>query len=493
MTPEELWRPSPPVPFIPRPPKPEPRAPAGTPELGVLRSALAAIPNEGDKSLDYDLWRSVIFGIHFATGGSDEGLALAHEFSARSPKHEPGFLDERVWPYIQTERGGDLITERSLFRMAEECGWTDPSILDDFEVLPLEEPGEPDPPRKRGLRLEPFDEVEPDLDRPHLVRDILHPGAFAVMFGPPNEGKSFAALDMTLAIARGEPWLGHETTAGPVVYAALEGGGGMRTRFKGYRRHYDLEGQDVPLFLLPESLNLRRKEDVVALVDALNDVQERTGQGVALLVIDTLSRALAGGDENSSVDMGTLVAAVDHIRAKTGAGVLVLHHVPRDAMRPRGHGSLDAAADTMLKVEKAGPVGRVTITKQRDLAYAPPIGFRLLPVNVGMTAAGEVVTSCIVERADAPSSGKSLKAGGQHERALSVLSRLTAEQGKPQAGAIVSVPMVALDTWKAACFGEVFAHLSGNELRASFNRVKRELGTKGYITEYQEFCGVMPQ
>lgn len=90
-------------------------------EIGVLRSALAAIPNEDAAELDYDAWRNVVFAIHAETGGSDEGLALAHEFSARSGKYDGDFLDERVWPYIRDREGG--VTGRTILAMAREHGW----------------------------------------------------------------------------------------------------------------------------------------------------------------------------------------------------------------------------------------------------------------------------------------------------------------------------------------------------------------------------------
>jgi hypothetical protein len=131
------WRMSEPVPVAP------PAAPralvaraegSAGPSLEVLRSALAAIPNEGDAALGYDDWRNVVFALHDATDGSDEGLQLAHEFSARAAdKYAPEFLDLRVWPYIRSRPGG--ITAGSLYARAAQHGWSDPTALDDFAVV----------------------------------------------------------------------------------------------------------------------------------------------------------------------------------------------------------------------------------------------------------------------------------------------------------------------------------------------------------------------
>jgi predicted P-loop ATPase len=120
-------------------------------ELETLKSALDAIPNSGDDELDYDAWRNVIFALHHATQGGVEGLALAHEFSARSSKYAPAFLDERVWPFAGKSDDANRapITARSILFLARDSyGWQE-NIEDDFDVVPVE-PGAP-PPRTRPV------------------------------------------------------------------------------------------------------------------------------------------------------------------------------------------------------------------------------------------------------------------------------------------------------------------------------------------------------
>jgi putative DNA primase/helicase len=90
------------------------------------RAALAHIPNSGTSALSYDQWRNIVFAIHHETGGSDEGLALAHEFSARSSKYVAEFLDDRVWPYV---RVGGGVTGEFILHTARVAGWIDPSAF----------------------------------------------------------------------------------------------------------------------------------------------------------------------------------------------------------------------------------------------------------------------------------------------------------------------------------------------------------------------------
>ena len=142
------WPMSDPVPVVERPVR-EALPAASSVELATLRSALAAIPNDGP-GLGYDEWRNVIFAIHCETAGSDEGLALAHEFSARSDKYDAGFLDARVWPYITARDGA--ITGRTVLAMAAEHGWQEDvsGLFDD--VRPRAADGEtPAPQRKVGI------------------------------------------------------------------------------------------------------------------------------------------------------------------------------------------------------------------------------------------------------------------------------------------------------------------------------------------------------
>ncbi len=118
-------------------------APTERPE-GLWVDALLAIPNglNDSASIGYDEWFRVICGIHAETGGSAEGLALAQDWSARSPKHDPAFLETRVWPYIKGagERGGNAVTGGTIMSLAaRDWGWAAP--LDDSEFPTLDERG----------------------------------------------------------------------------------------------------------------------------------------------------------------------------------------------------------------------------------------------------------------------------------------------------------------------------------------------------------------
>ena len=103
-----------------------------------------------------------------------------------------------------------------------------------------------------------------------------------------------------------------------------------------------------PIDLRSNDANLK---ELLALV---REAETETGEKCVWIVVDTLSRALAGGDENSPVDMGRIVVAADRIRAETGAHFTYVHHTGKDAARgARGHSLLRAATDTEIEVTTA--------------------------------------------------------------------------------------------------------------------------------------------
>jgi hypothetical protein len=128
--------------------------------------------------------------------------------------------------------------------------------------------------------------------------------------------------------------------------------------------------------------------------------ENQFGLRLELLIIDTLSRTMAGGDENSSTAMGTYVRNIDAIRATTGAHVLLVHHTGKDAARgARGHSLLRAATDTELEVIRPenATIGTLRTTKQRDRELARDIEFELTKVVIGVGPELESISSCAVK------------------------------------------------------------------------------------------------
>lgn len=132
------WSVSPPVPKRERPARPV-RASGGVLDYVVLESALEAIVGavgEGALQLDRNGWRDALFGIHEATGGDEEGRALAHAFSEAVPDYDEAAVD-KVWDSAEAGKAV-AVGEASLRWLARSVGWVDPAfapVVEDFPVL----------------------------------------------------------------------------------------------------------------------------------------------------------------------------------------------------------------------------------------------------------------------------------------------------------------------------------------------------------------------
>lgn len=247
-----------------------------------------------------------------------------------------------------------------------------------------------------------YQEAQPSLDANDFVENLLTSGTMSVVYGPSNCGKTFFVLDLALHVAKGGTWRGKEVDRGAIVYLSLEGAQGVRNRIAAFRKHHGIN--DLPFVTMPKPVDLLSSDaDVAAVIQLTNHIATVSGFPVRMVIVDTLSRAMAGGNENSPEDMTALIGNCDRIRDATGAHICVVHHSGKDEARgARGHSSLRAATDTEIEIKRdpALTQSTVRVAKQRDLEADEPFCFTLKPVALGTNKRGKDVTSCVVLEAD---------------------------------------------------------------------------------------------
>jgi len=196
----------------------------------------------------------------------------------------------------------------------------------------------------------PVGAIHPVLASRYLVKGWIDRGALSVLYGGEHRGGNLprpgpgASRRRRARVARERV----ADPAGPLVYVAAEGGRGIRNRLAavGVKDPELIEAAEF--FLLPVTLDLSQPREPEALVAALADVQP------PLIVIDTLARSMGTGDENSAQDMGRVIRAIDQIRTKTGAHVMLIHHVGKDSTKgARGSSSLRGAVDTEIELTRS--------------------------------------------------------------------------------------------------------------------------------------------
>ena len=226
-----------------------------------------------------------------------------------------------------------------------------------------------------------------------LIKGVLPAADVGAVYGESGAGKSFFALDLCMAVARGLPWRGKAVKQGLVAYVVAEGAGGFSLRLQAFAEYHGADLAGLPLWVLGDQPNLLEKGDVKDLVAAL-----RMLAGLVLVVIDTLAQTTPGANENSAEDMGRALAHCRTIRKATGAMVLLVAHAGKDASRGvRGWSGIKGALDAEIVVERAGDQRAATITKMKDgTGEGDEFGFSLTSVVLGQDEAGDDITSMVV-------------------------------------------------------------------------------------------------
>jgi hypothetical protein len=209
--------------------------------------------------------------------------------------------------------------------------------------------------------------------------------------------------DLALHVAQGLKWRDRRVNQGGVIYAALEGLRGVQDRITAYKKHNLILGGTIPLAIMPSQLDFfSENANIAEFIELVKESEKRIGN-VSLIVIDTLARAMAGGDENSTSDMSKMIAYADLIRRHTNAHLCFVHHSGKNkALGARGSGALRAGVDTEIEIDRPEDADYSTINyvKQRDLSAADEMYFGLKVIELGQNQYDEPITSCVVEIRD---------------------------------------------------------------------------------------------
>jgi KaiC/GvpD/RAD55 family RecA-like ATPase len=327
----------------------------------------------------------------------------------------------------------------------------------------------------------------PLLDAPYVVKDVISPGGLIVIYGAPKSGKTFFVTDLGLRVAMAQPWFNHRVRAGLVLYIASEMGRRAERRVWAWLDHHlgDVADRDLPFAIVPKVVNLLDAVAVERLVATIDSMIDTRGKP-ALLIVDTLARSMAGGDENSAQDMGRAIAVADRLRDQFNTATVLVHHAGKDVTKGgRGSSALLGAADAYILVESDQAGGHVaTVEWSRDGEAGQRYGFRLLPVELGTDTDGDVAMTCVL----VPSAEATAKAAKPVRRdvALDALREAIGEHGQvmPDTSTIPKgVRAVTLDQWKARWMLRTgYEDSSGNSIAVNFHKDKDALLKAGKVS-----------
>lgn len=200
---------------------------------------------------------------------------------------------------------------------------------------------------------EPLENVWDDLPElaPPLIENVLRQGHKMLIAGPSKAGKSFALIELCIAIAEGRKWFNWNCAQGKVMYVNLElDRPSCLHRFKdvyqalGWApKHlsnidiWNLRGKSVPMDkLAPKLIRRAMKKNYIA------------------IIIDPIYKVITG-DENSADQMSNFCNQFDKVCTELDAAVIYCHHHSKGSQgskksmdRASGSGVFARDPDAML-------------------------------------------------------------------------------------------------------------------------------------------------
>lgn len=265
-----------------------------------------------------------------------------------------------------------------------------------------------------------------------------------------------------------------------VIYIAGEGHNGIKRRLAAWERYYGRSLHDAPLFVSSAPVPFLDANAAAMVAEKVREVAAVHGDP-ALIIVDTLARNFGDGDENSTKDMNTFVAAVDDLRREFGATALIVHHSGHsDKNRGRGAMSLKGALDAEFKVSTVGDLMTVSATKMKDAALPEPIRRKFLTVELGTGKDGNTLSSAVLIRTDEPALALTPKLGEREQLAIQSFIAAAKKHGHVTNGQ--SQLLVDINDWRSEYIqqkgpGNADSH------RRSFSRALARLIEIGGIVE----------
>lgn len=379
-------------------------------DAATIRKAVRATPNTSAHFPTRESYRDFGYAIKAAVEDEREAFDIWAEWCDRWDEgtNDPGVM-EADWRRMKPpyRRGASWV-----FETAASVGTFNPA---EAHFTPIED----QTPSPFDIQAEAEAEARPPDTYPLLsITDLVDrpPPVFLIdrhipdvsvgfLYSAPGVGKSFLALDMALCVAHGlDTWQGEKVTTHEgkraVIYIAAEGSFDLGLRIKAWHAARGLEPGDVPFRVIESTIDFMDPEDVARLLRTVAGAKVNP----ALVIVDTVSRAMPGADENLQKDMTVFVAACDRVREAFRCAVIGVHHASKTGDL-RGSTVLRGAGDFVMRLERrTGTIRALTMEKQK----AAPDDWET-QFSFGVWDLGEGASSLVVERVDA---GPVMRDGG---------------------------------------------------------------------------------
>lgn len=381
------------------------------PRLGLSIKEIEDLLDQIDPGMGRDDWVRVGMALHHETDGDDTGLEIWNEWSSDAHNYIGREDLEAQWDSFERRKGSGRaqVTMASVKKMAKDAAEEVTRGLASVagvearaEVLtsslapstgfatPADYAG------KFTIVSAATVVLQPPTD--WLIKGVVPAADLIVLYGASTAGKSFIALDMAAAIARGVEWRGRRSRRGRVLVIAAEGGGGYGGRIQAYCQFHSLQADELDVSIMHAAPNVLDADDIGEIVAAI-----RAAGGFDFIIIDTLAQVTPGANENAGEDMGRALANIQVIRKVSGATIMVIHHAGKDLTRgSRGWSGIRAAADAEIEVsrDEVTNAREIRLSKMKDGQDGTRWAFKLETLVIGMDSDGDELTSCVIVEAE---------------------------------------------------------------------------------------------
>jgi hypothetical protein len=214
-----------------------------------------------------------------------------------------------------------------------------------------------------------------------LCRPVWPADAYGVLAAEHKAGKTWAIVDLMVAVASGTPWLGVFPCERPGPVVAFLGEGGHRKMLRRLRAVSEARGivgqafEGLRVHTCFRSPHLGNTDHLSEILRKLDDVRP------ALVVLDPLYLAARGAKSSSLFDMGSHLEAIQTLVQQVDAALVVVHHWNQTGT---GKGT--------ERMSGAGPAewGRVLVSVSVEHKSTDPMS-RATSVTLGWSFVGDEI------------------------------------------------------------------------------------------------------
>lgn len=423
----------------------------------------AAMP---DDPRAFDIWWE--WCNRWDQGDNDYGVAEA-DWRRMKPPYRRG----AGWLYEQAETlsGGSWSKAQAYFEPVAEVA-----------VSPFDMQAETQQAEAKADDIYPILDIDQIVSRPpptFLIDQHIPDTSMGFLYSEPGVGKSFCAIDLGLTIAHGlADWHGYKVTApenAAVIYLASEGSFDLRNRIMAWHKARGIEQVAKAFLVIEATINFMHSDDVNKLLRTIHATAKARGVKPALVVIDTVSRAMPGADENTQRDMTLFVKATDAVRDSFKCAVMGVHHANKGSGDMRGSTVLRGAGDYVMRLEKAKGASVATLTMEKQKAaqdgWARQVVFEKVVLADGQTS---LVPSALMGGSGAAGAAGSLAQDGSASATPSVFRGMALD---------VVAPMILEAMRSAWDAGSPWGRTPNTRERYAVRRMMADFGVDGAEAE----------